>query len=81
MRNHNGKFLSEPDLARARAVYFRARFCDTGNPSVTLEEARAAYLADCELERELRIDYDLPDDENYHFSMVDGAIYETEDPG
>ncbi len=74
------KWLSEEDLERTRDAAYAARFADSGNPACSRVQALGAYKQEAELERGLRDRYDLDPETSYYFSLVDGAIAESEDP-
>jgi hypothetical protein len=73
-------WLTEEDLVTSRRIHGRATIAHAGNPNMTVDKSLQAIIDDAENERYIRREYQIPDDENFLVSMVDGAIYESEEP-
>jgi hypothetical protein len=71
--------LSEEEFEELSVAHARMEVAMSGHPSIT-PEAAIEWIRDYyRTERKFRIHYQIPDDEQVAFSLVDGAIMEVDD--
>lgn len=76
---YDDAFIEHADLCRLRQCRSLASVAESGNSNMSVEEAATAFHNDMSMLAELRKKYQIPVDESVGFSLLDGAIIDTEE--